>query len=70
MVAMSYEMSLCFGSTQPEPATDVRRTDRAKYNIGRFFGRPDQAIKRTGYPEGYDTGLLGVRDFRISVISN
>ena len=29
MVAMSYEMSLCFGSTQPEPATDVRRTDRA-----------------------------------------
>ena len=29
IVAMSYEMSLCFGSTQPEPATDVRRTDRA-----------------------------------------
>ena len=22
------------------------------------------------FPEGYDTGLLGVRDFRISVISN
>ena len=29
MVAMSYEMSLCFESTQPEPATDVRRRDRA-----------------------------------------
>ena len=28
VVAMSYEMSLCFGSTQPEQATDVRRTDR------------------------------------------
>ena len=26
IVAMSYEMSLCFGSTQPEPATG---TDRA-----------------------------------------
>ena len=29
IVAMSYEMSLCFRSTQSEPATDVRRTDRA-----------------------------------------
>ena len=29
IVAMSYEMSLCFGSTQPEPATDVRRRDCA-----------------------------------------
>ena len=26
---MSYEMSLCFGCTQPEPATDVRRRDCA-----------------------------------------
>ena len=29
IVAMSYEMSLCFGCTQPEPATDVRRRDCA-----------------------------------------
>ena len=29
IVGMSYVMSLCFGSTQSEPATDVRRTDRA-----------------------------------------
>ena len=29
IVGMSYEMSLCFGCTQPEPATDVRRRDCA-----------------------------------------
>ena len=29
IVVMSYEMSLCFGCTQPEPATDVRRRDCA-----------------------------------------
>ena len=32
MVAMS-EMSLCFGSTQPKPAMDVRRTDRASQHM-------------------------------------
>ena len=29
IVGMFYEMSLCFGSTQPEPATDVRMRDCA-----------------------------------------
>ena len=54
MVAiMSYEMSLCFGSTQPEPATDVGQTARANMrspiirNIGRSFGRLDRAIQCT-----------------------
>ena len=57
IVAMSYEISLCFGSTQSENQlrTYGGQTARANMrspitrNIGRFFGRPDRAIQRTGY---------------------
>ena len=56
IVAMSYEMSLCFGNTQQNQLrTYGGETARAntrspiKRNIGRFFGQPDRAIQRTGY---------------------
>ena len=46
IVAMSYEMSLCFGSTQPEPATDVRRRDCAIVQ-SLFVCKPMSKVART-----------------------